>query len=124
LWRIMQGEDVPEVCGRAGIRWIRMATDLLAASAGIRSGHLSPLAYLQSLRGPIESAVFAVDDPLPGLLELPLLVYQEWKQRRRYGRVQSSSHSLESRSGSELERISRGVPIPSRDGVPKGEAKA
>ncbi len=124
LWRIMQGEEVPEVCGRAGVRWIRMATDLLAASAGIRSGHLSPLAYLQSLRGPIESAVFAVDDPLPGLLELPLLVYQEWKQRRRYGRVQSSSHSLESRSGSELERISRGVPIPSRDGVPKGEAKA
>ena len=68
-------------------------------------------------------AVFAVDDPLPGLLELPLLVYQEWKQRRRFGRVQANSHSLESSSFGELERISRRVPIPAGEAVPKVQPK-
>jgi predicted ATP-grasp superfamily ATP-dependent carboligase len=32
---------------------------------------MSPRAYLASLRGPIEYAVLAADDPLPALLEIP-----------------------------------------------------
>jgi len=28
--------------------------------------------YLRSIRGPVESALFSWDDPLPGLLDLPL----------------------------------------------------
>jgi predicted ATP-grasp superfamily ATP-dependent carboligase len=31
--------------------------------------------YVRSLTEPKESAVFAADDPLPGLLEAPLLSY-------------------------------------------------
>jgi hypothetical protein len=33
---------------------------------------LSPVDYLRSLRG-AEGAIFATDDPFPGLLEVPLL---------------------------------------------------
>ena len=38
-------------------------------------GRLSLREYLRTLRGPRESAIFARDDPLPGLVELPLLGY-------------------------------------------------
>jgi predicted ATP-grasp superfamily ATP-dependent carboligase len=35
---------------------------------------LSLREYLRSLRGPRTRAIFAADDPLPGLAELPLIV--------------------------------------------------
>jgi predicted ATP-grasp superfamily ATP-dependent carboligase len=73
LWRFVTGQSVPEVQGRSGQRWMRMATDVPMAIQEILNGRLSLRAYLQSLRGPKESAVFAWDDPLPGFLELPLL---------------------------------------------------
>ena len=75
LWRLMQGEPVSEVRGRAGVRWVRMSTDLPAAILEVLRGRLTLGAYVRSLGGPLESAVFASDDPLPGLLELPLLAY-------------------------------------------------
>jgi len=81
LWRLTQGDSFQEVTGRPGIRWVRMSTDLAAALSEIRHGRLSAGAYLRSLFGPIESAVFAVDDPLPGLLEVPLSAYQVLKRR-------------------------------------------
>jgi len=73
LWRFITGQSVPELRGRSGQRWMRMATDVPMAIQEILNGRLSLRAYLQSLRGPKESAVFAWDDPLPGFLELPLL---------------------------------------------------
>jgi len=41
-------------------------------------GRLSLSSYLRSLRGPIEFALMAADDPLPGLLDLPLFVYKHF----------------------------------------------
>src|SRR2546425_1189608 len=80
LWRLIHGEPVPEVRGRPGVRWVRMVTDLPAVVGEIWRGQLSPRAYLQSLRGPLEFAVFAADDPLPALVEVPLLSYLAWKR--------------------------------------------
>ena len=57
------------------MRWVRMTIDLPVALREILRGSLSLGAYLNSLRGPIESAIFASDDPWPGLLELPLMAY-------------------------------------------------
>jgi D-aspartate ligase len=74
LWRLIHDEPLPAVQTRTGVRWVRMVTDLLAAAGEIRRGHLSPCAYLRSLLGPLEFAVFAVDDPLPALVDVPLLV--------------------------------------------------
>ncbi|HYR90298.1 MAG TPA: ATP-grasp domain-containing protein [Terriglobia bacterium] len=76
LWQFMHREPAREMRGRAGVRWMRMATDLPAALVEMQRGHLSPYAYLESLRGPVESAIFATDDPLPALLEVPLFAYQ------------------------------------------------
>jgi D-aspartate ligase len=51
-----------------------MTTDLPAALEEVRRGTLSVRDYLRSLRPPLESAIFARDDPLPGVLEVPLMV--------------------------------------------------
>jgi D-aspartate ligase len=72
-WRLARGETVPASTPRPGVRWTRLSTDLPTVLQEIRRGRLSVHDYLRSLRGPREHAIFARDDPLPGLLELPLL---------------------------------------------------
>lgn len=81
LWRMLNGEDVPELRGRPGVRWVRALTDVPQAIAEIRAGRLSLPRYLLSLGGPIEFAVLAPDDPLPALVELPATAYLAWKRR-------------------------------------------
>jgi D-aspartate ligase len=73
LWRLVRGESVPKVRGRSGERWMRMWTDFPMAIHEILNGRLSLRSYLRCLGGKKESAIFAWDDPLPGLFELPLL---------------------------------------------------
>jgi predicted ATP-grasp superfamily ATP-dependent carboligase len=45
-----------------------MATDLPAAYDTWRRGALTLSEYARSLRGPVELATFAADDPLPALV--------------------------------------------------------
>ena len=73
LWLLVRGEPLPEVHGRTGERWMRFSADLPVAIYEILKGRLSVWEYLRSLRIPLESAIFAWDDPLPGLLEVPSL---------------------------------------------------
>jgi len=72
-WLLVRGEPVPDVQARAGERWVRMGADLSVAIQEILRGRLSLRSYLNSLRGSVECAMFAWDDPMPGLLGLPLL---------------------------------------------------
>lgn len=76
LWRIMVGKRVRKRTGRVGVRWVRMSTDVPAALHEMIRGRLSLGSYLRSLRSPVEFALMATDDPLPGLLDLPLFVYK------------------------------------------------
>jgi predicted ATP-grasp superfamily ATP-dependent carboligase len=78
LWQMMLGRPVPEQIGRTGVRWVRMSTDLPAAIHEMLRGRLSLGAYLRSLRSPVEFALMAADDPLPGLLDLPLFAYKHF----------------------------------------------
>ena len=81
LWRLLQGQQVPETHAPPGVRWVRMVTDFPAACSAIRCGSLSWSAYFRSLRGPLEFATLAKDDPLPAILELPVLMYRSWERR-------------------------------------------
>ena len=81
LWQMMAGRPVSEQTGRTGVRWVYMASDVLAAFHEIVRGRISPGAYLRTLRGPLQFALCAADDPLPGLLDLPLFA---WKQLHRW----------------------------------------
>jgi D-aspartate ligase len=88
LWQMITGKSVPEQTARTGVRWMRMSTDLPAAIHLIFRGRLSPGEYWRSLRSPIEFSVMALDDPLPGLLDLPLFAYKyfyNWYKSLREG---------------------------------------
>jgi predicted ATP-grasp superfamily ATP-dependent carboligase len=73
LWRMLNGERDISAQARPGVSWMRFSTDCPTALREIVGGRLSVRAYLTSFRGARESAIFARDDLVPGLFELPLL---------------------------------------------------
>lgn len=79
LWQMLHGRTVRPRAVTAGMRWIHAVPDLQAALLMIRRGELTAGAYVRSLGGNTAHAVLALDDPMPALLELPLL----WARRRR-----------------------------------------
>jgi predicted ATP-grasp superfamily ATP-dependent carboligase len=81
LWQALRDGPAPEVRARPGVRWVRAVTDLPAVAHEIWRGRMSLRDYFRSLRGPLECAIFALDDPLPALLEAPLLSYIAWRRR-------------------------------------------
>jgi predicted ATP-grasp superfamily ATP-dependent carboligase len=72
LWRLAMGDSVAPVRGQPGVAWMHASRDVMAACQSIAAGHLSLREYVTSLRQPVEFAAFAADDPLPGVLDLPL----------------------------------------------------
>jgi predicted ATP-grasp superfamily ATP-dependent carboligase len=80
-WRMLHGEAVPEAHGKPGVRWVRMATDLPTVAKEIATGRMSVRAYLSSLRGPLEHAMIARDDPLPGIADVPVTALVHLRRR-------------------------------------------
>jgi predicted ATP-grasp superfamily ATP-dependent carboligase len=74
LWRLANGEAVHTVHGVPGIKWKRLSWDLVAIASDLLRGRFRPREYLASFRGPRAAAIFAADDPFPGVLEFPLLI--------------------------------------------------
>ena len=83
LWLLARGEQVPQLRGRPGERWIHTSADLRVAIGEILRGGCSFASYLRSIRGPVEPAIFSWDDPVPGLLDLPLFAYSIGKRAMR-----------------------------------------
>jgi len=80
LWLLARGEPVPRARGRAGERWVHWTADLRMAIEETLAGRLPLRDYLRSLRGSLESAIFSWDDPLPGILDLPLFAWTTCKR--------------------------------------------
>jgi D-aspartate ligase len=74
LWLAAQDQPIPRVKAQQGTRWLYVSRDLIAAATEIRRGTTSIRSYLSSLAGAKSFAVFAADDPLPAVVELPLLL--------------------------------------------------
>jgi D-aspartate ligase len=74
------GQQVESRRARAGVRWIRLVTDLPTGIHQILNGHLEWRAYFRSLKSFQVEAVFSREDPLPGLAELALLPYLSLKR--------------------------------------------
>lgn len=83
LWLLTCGESIPQVEAVPGISWVHLITDLLAGLQEIARGRLSLKSYVRSVRGRRVSAIFAIEDPVPGLLEAPLIAYGCAKQALR-----------------------------------------
>lgn len=72
-YRLARGETVPASRAGVGVRWLRPSTDLPTSLKQVVQGKLPLLPYLRTLASRHESAVFARDDPWPGIVELPML---------------------------------------------------
>jgi len=68
-------ETVSPCAGKAGVRWIRLLTDVPTGILGMLKGQIDVRTYLRSLRSYDEEAVFSLEDPLPGIMELALVPY-------------------------------------------------
>jgi D-aspartate ligase len=73
-WRLAMGEAVPRLRGRPGAAWMYSLRDFVAACQEMRAGSMSPGGYLKSLHGPMAFAAFASDDPIPGVVDMPLVL--------------------------------------------------
>ncbi|HEX2243666.1 MAG TPA: hypothetical protein VHK27_10515 [Gammaproteobacteria bacterium] len=67
------GEPIEPCRAQAGIRWIRLVTDLPTGVLEILDGRLDWRAYVRSLWSFHIESVFSREDPLPGLVELALI---------------------------------------------------
>jgi predicted ATP-grasp superfamily ATP-dependent carboligase len=79
-WRLLHGETLAPARGRTGVRWIRGSTDFAICLRELLARRLSLLSYLGSLRPPRERAMFALDDPLPGLLDAPVMALRRLRR--------------------------------------------
>ena len=87
LWLLTIGEPIPVTKAAVGVRWVRMSTDAPTAIREVLHGRLSLREYLRSIRPPVASAIYASDDPVPGVLEIPLLAYLLGKRVLSGGRL-------------------------------------
>src|SRR5467141_3068917 len=76
LWQMMQRMPLARQTAPAGVRWVRMSTDVPAALQEMLRGRLNLRSYLRSLRGPLQFALVSADDPLPGLMDLPIFAFK------------------------------------------------
>jgi D-aspartate ligase len=84
LWRLLEG-DVPEPTrARPGVRWMWLSADIPIAAGELLGRRLKLRRYLHQFFPPVEFGTLTLDDPLPGLLEVPLHVSAS--VRRRFGR--------------------------------------
>lgn len=91
-WTIALGKPAAGAKGRPGVAWTYASRDLAASTELMFRGALSPIAYLRSLLHPSAFAAFSADDPMPGLLDLPLSIVR--LLRRHSGAVSSGRSAL------------------------------
>jgi D-aspartate ligase len=76
LFEDQLGRPVATQTARAGVRWIRLTTDLPTAAVEMRAGRLRLGDFVRTLNGGFDvEAVFSRSDPAPGLAEIALLPY-------------------------------------------------
>jgi D-aspartate ligase len=75
LFADLVGDSVPVQRSRAGVKWIRLLTDLPTAALEILEGRQDWWAYLRSICTTDVEAVFSREDVLPSLVELALFPY-------------------------------------------------
>lgn len=75
LFADQMNEPVKSAAGKAGVSWVRLLTDVPTSVVGIAGGQIQLGAYLRSLLHYDEEAVFSIEDPMPGIVELAMIPY-------------------------------------------------
>ena len=90
-WRLAMGEEAERTQGRAGVRWVRLSTDLPTSGKEILAGRMTLRSYLRTLRPPLEGPISAKDDPLPALMEVPTVAVHVVRRAIKAGVSAASS---------------------------------
>jgi len=72
VYQLATGAAVTSAKARAGVAWMHLSRDFVAGLQEVKAGRISPIDYLRTLRASTEFAAFALDDPWPGIVDLPL----------------------------------------------------
>ena len=75
LYRDQLSRPVEPCRGRPGVSWVRLLTDIPTAVIDVAAGRLRFRDYWASVRRFHIEAVFASEDPIPGLVEFALIPY-------------------------------------------------
>ncbi len=76
MWDIALGKAIEPAQARNGHAWVHFSRDIVVATQLVFRGDLDVGEYFKTLRQKLSFAAFAWDDPLPGILELPLTLYR------------------------------------------------
>jgi D-aspartate ligase len=85
-WRQALGLTARPARAKTGVAWVHASRDIIAAYQEISRGELTVKDFLAGFHKPLTFANFALDDPLPAILELPVLSWRrvaEWARRTR-----------------------------------------
>jgi D-aspartate ligase len=80
VYQDLLGEQVTASSPSSCLKWIRMITDFPTVCTELLKGNMTVGEYVKSLKGRKTMAVFAVDDPLPAIVEILLVPYL-WVRR-------------------------------------------
>jgi D-aspartate ligase len=75
LYADQLSEKVVPCRGQAGFSWVRLLTDLPTGCLDVAAGRLRARDFWHSVRNAHTEAVFAKEDPVPGLVECALIPY-------------------------------------------------
>jgi len=75
-WRQALGQTVSSGRARTGVAWVHASRDIIAAFQEISRGTLTLEDYLAGFLKPLAFANFALDDPMPAIVELPVLAWR------------------------------------------------
>jgi predicted ATP-grasp superfamily ATP-dependent carboligase len=88
-WQRATGQSVQVSPSGADAAWIYGVRDALAVAQELSGQTLGLSGYLSSLRQPLAPAVMALDDPVPAMVEIPLIlsraIVRRW--RKAFGRA-------------------------------------
>ncbi len=81
-WRQALGESVSPARAKPGVAWMHASRDIMAAYDEFARGTLTLGGYLKSFRKPLAFANFALDDPMPAIVELPVAAWNRFASGR------------------------------------------
>ncbi|MEQ1953069.1 ATP-grasp domain-containing protein [Mesorhizobium sp. CN2-181] len=99
VWEIANGRDAGrQTMPRSGTSWMYLVRDMVSAAILISRGRLGVGEYLRSFITVRAWATFALSDPLPGLLDIPVTAWRVLTRRV----LRLSAHEQSGQAGSNL----------------------
>ena len=80
-WQLACKQPTMPWRGRSGASWVHMSRDVVAAIQQIAGGSLPASEYVASLARSTTFAAFSADDPLPSIIDLPVVIARVLKRR-------------------------------------------